>query len=39
MYYVSVANLTNLDDEHMRVGVEWIQSNYVAKQKLKVRIA
>jgi hypothetical protein len=37
-YYILVVRQTGVDDEYRRVGVGWIQSDYVARQKLNVRV-
>jgi hypothetical protein len=37
-YYILVVRLTSVDGEYTRVGVGWIQSNYVVRQRLNVRV-
>ena len=37
-YYILVVRPTSVDGEYTRVGVGWIQSGYVVKQRLDVRI-
>lgn len=37
-YYILVVRPTDVDREYMRVGVGWIQSDYVVRQRLNVRI-
>ena len=37
-YYILVVGLTNVDGEYTRVGAGWIQSDYVARQRLSVRV-
>lgn len=37
-YYILVVRMTSVDGEYTRVGVGWIQSDYVARQELNVRV-
>jgi len=37
-YYILVVRLTSVDGEYRRVGVGWIQSDYVVRQRLSVRV-
>ena len=37
-YYILVVRPTSVDGEYTRVGVGWIQSDYVVRQKLNVRV-
>jgi hypothetical protein len=37
-YYILVVRPTSVDSEYTRVGVGWIQSDYVARQRLNVRV-
>ncbi|OCK82752.1 HET-domain-containing protein [Lepidopterella palustris CBS 459.81] len=37
-YYILVVRLTSLDGEYTRVGVGWVQSGYVIRQRLNVRV-
>ena len=37
-YYILVVRLTSVDGEYTRVGVGWVQSNYVVRQRLNVRV-
>lgn len=37
-YYILVVRPTSVDSEYTRVGVGWIQSDYVTRQRLNVRI-
>ena len=37
-YYILVVRPTSVDGEYTRVGVGWIQSDYVARQRLNVRV-
>jgi len=37
-YYILVVRPTSVDGEYTRVGVGWIQSGYVVKQRLNVRV-
>ena len=37
-YYILVARPTSVDGEYTRVGVGWVQSDYVVRQRLNVRV-
>ena len=37
-YYILVVRPTSVDGEYTRVGVGWIQSDYVVRQRLNVRV-
>ena len=37
-YYILVVKPTNVDGEYTRVGVRWIQSDCVVRERLNVRI-
>ena len=37
-YYILVVRLTSVDGEYTRVGVGWVQSDYVVRQRLNVRV-
>jgi len=37
-YYILVVRRTRVDGEYTRVGVGWIRSDYVRRQRLKVRV-
>jgi hypothetical protein len=37
-YYILVVRLTSVDNEYTRAGVGWIQSDFVTRQRLNVRI-
>ena len=37
-YYILVVRPTSMDGEYTRVGVGWIQSDYVVRQRLDVRV-
>jgi hypothetical protein len=37
-YYILVVKPTSVDNEYTRVGVGWIQSDYVTRQRLNMRV-
>ena len=37
-YYILVVKPTSVDGEYTRVGVGWVQSDYVVRQRLNVRV-
>jgi hypothetical protein len=35
-YYILVVRLTSVDSEYTRVGVKWVQNNYIVRQRLNI---